>query len=311
MNLSSAIDGIIGLLLGCLHGMPETKPSVDRRRSPRPSARPSLTVYQTTATIAQAARFPSMAREARPRRMLPTGVGGQRAVTIQAQTSPDATLARARRAGAYHGRTTIMSQKIGLYGGSFNPIHNGHLIVARAVAERLDLERLIFLPSANPPHKETETLAASAHRAEMVRLAIEPEPAFEFSDFDLTRKGPSYTIDTVAHFRNESGAGVELCWIIGADSLVELPSWHRAGELVDQCRIVTAVRPGWTQIEWDKLLTPLSDKQLTRLQAGVVETPMIEISSSDIRQRVTRGRSIRYLVPNCVRAYVETHRLYR
>lgn len=204
-----------------------------------------------------------------------------------------------------------MARKIGLYGGSFDPIHNGHLIVARAVAERLGLDRVIFLPSAKPPHKETETLAAPAHRADMVKLAIEPEPAFEFSDFDLTREGPSYTIDTVAHFRNRFGADVELCWIIGADSLVELPAWHRVRELVDECRIVTAVRPGWTRIEWEKLLPPLSDDQLTRLQDGVVETPMIEISSSDIRQRVRQGRSCRYLVPDRVHAYVDTHHLYR
>ena len=204
-----------------------------------------------------------------------------------------------------------MAQQIGLYGGSFNPIHHGHLIVARAVVERLGLERMIFLPSARPPHKETEKLATPVHRAEMVKMALEGEPAFEFSDFDLTRKGPSYTIDTVAHFHHEFGMKAELSWIIGADSLVELSSWRRVGELVDACRIITAVRPGWKRIEGEELLTPLTDDQLARLKAGVVETPMIEISSSDIRRRISCEQSIRYLVPEPVHAYVEAHQLYR
>ena len=137
-----------------------------------------------------------------------------------------------------------MAERIALYGGSFNPIHSGHLIIARAVAEQLDLTRVILLPSKHPPHKQAEALLDAAHRAEMVRLAIPDEPLFEFSDFDLTRDGPSYTVETVAHFRKSLGAAVELFWIIGADSLAELSTWHRVCDLVDTCRIITAARPG-------------------------------------------------------------------
>lgn len=203
-----------------------------------------------------------------------------------------------------------MVRRVGLYGGSFNPIHHGHLIVARAVAERLRLDRVILLPSARPPHKGDRKLLDAPHRAAMVKLAIEGEPLFEFSDFDLTREGPSYTIDTVTHFGELLGPQVELHWIIGADSLADLTAWHRVSDLVDACRIVTAARPGWDAIDWTPLRTVLSDAQVAALQAGVLLTPQIDISSTDIRRRVREGRSIRYLAPEPVRSYIETHALY-
>lgn len=203
-----------------------------------------------------------------------------------------------------------MGKRIGLYGGSFDPIHCGHLIVARALTEALDLERTILLPSGRPPHKTGERLADAAHRAAMVKLAIEGEPLFEYSDYDLTRDGPSYTIDTVTHFRERLGSGAELCWMIGADSLAELTTWHRVSDLVDACRIVTAARAGSESIAWDQLGDTLSEAQITRLRADTLPTPLIEISATDIRRRVSAGRSIRYLVPDCVRKYIEEHRLY-
>jgi len=204
-----------------------------------------------------------------------------------------------------------MAQRVGLYGGSFNPIHNGHLIVARAVAERLHLDRVIMLPSARPPHKGDRQLLDAGHRAEMVRLAITGEPLFEFSDYDLTRDGPSYTIDTVTHFCELLGPHVELHWIIGADSLAELTTWYRVSELVEACRIVTAARPGWDTIDWTPLRKKLSDAQIAALQAGVLQTPRIDISSTDIRRRIREGQSIRYLVPDAVQQYIETRALYR
>jgi nicotinate-nucleotide adenylyltransferase len=204
-----------------------------------------------------------------------------------------------------------MAQRVGLYGGSFNPIHNGHLIVARAVAERLPLDRVVLLPSVRPPHKGDHKLLDAEHRATMVKLAIEGEPLFEFSDFDLTRVGPSYTVETVEHFREVLGAQVELHWIVGADSLAELTTWYRVPDLVDACRIVTAARPGWETIDWTALHTVLSDAQVAALKAGVLRTPCIDISSTDIRRRVLDGQSIRYLVPDAVCLYIERNALYR
>ncbi len=203
-----------------------------------------------------------------------------------------------------------MPQSIALFGGSFDPVHCGHLIVARCLAETLGLHRVILLPCARPPHKSAGTLADGDHRAAMVRAAIADEELFAFSDFDLRREGLAYTIDTVEHFRGEFGPGAKPAWIIGADSLSELTTWHRAGALVDACRIVTALRPGSEAINWAHLRATFSAEQITSLQNGVVSTPLIDISSTEVRRRVREGRSIRYLVPDTVREYIAAHRLY-
>ncbi|MBI1826459.1 MAG: nicotinate (nicotinamide) nucleotide adenylyltransferase [Planctomycetes bacterium] len=204
-----------------------------------------------------------------------------------------------------------MGQAIGLYGGSFNPIHFGHLISARAVAESRGLDRVIFLPGRTPPHKQCELMLDAEHRAEMVRLAIAGEPAFEFSDHDLRLDGPCYTIDTIEHFRNCLDKEAQLCWIIGADSLSELPTWHRATELIEQCEILTAFRPGWDQPDWERLERAFSSDLMKRLRSGVVSTPRIAISSTDIRTRIACGRSIRYLAPESVHDYIECNHLYQ
>lgn len=204
-----------------------------------------------------------------------------------------------------------MSQRVGLYGGTFDPIHVGHLIVARAVRERLELERVILIPSARPPHKPAVTLADAPHRLAMARLAVAHEPGLAVSDCELRRSGPSYTIDTVAEFRQSLGPDAEIVWIIGADTLGELASWHRVGELVDACRFVIAVRPGWETRDTSSLRGPLSDEQIDRLEASVIETPRIDVSATDVRQRIARGRSIRWLVPDSVRAYIAQHILYQ
>ena len=203
-----------------------------------------------------------------------------------------------------------MPVRIGIYGGSFNPVHVGHLIIARELRERLNLAEVFFLPSRNPPHKETRKLAEPQHRAEMVRLAIQGEQGFELDDFDLSRPGPCYTIDTVAHFRGRFPTS-ELCLLIGADSLMELPTWHRAAELIAQCTVITAARSGQPPLDLTNLERAFGKVQSARLLAGVVETPVIDISSTMIRERMAKGLSIRYLVPETVRTYIEANGLYR
>lgn len=202
-----------------------------------------------------------------------------------------------------------MGLRVALYGGSFNPIHHGHLMVARAVAEMRQLDRVVFLPSQHPPHKRPEGLMAAEHRAAMVRLAIAGEEILEFSDFDLNRPGPSYTIDTVLHFRSTLGSDAQLFWIIGGDSLAELTTWKQLPTLVDACQILTARRPGTDEVDWSVFHGVLSDQQVHRLQDGLVDTPMFDISSTDIRNRLHNGLSVRYMVPESVREYLWTHRL--
>jgi nicotinate-nucleotide adenylyltransferase len=198
-----------------------------------------------------------------------------------------------------------------LYGGSFNPVHNAHLIIARAAAEQLSVERTILIPSAAPPHKVGSDLAAPGHRLEMVRLAIADEPAFEVSDIELRREGPSYTLLTVEAFRQRLGPDVSLYWLIGGDTLPELHSWYHVGELVDLCRIVTAARPGFETPDFSPLFGCLSLGQIQRLREGILSTPRIDISATQIRTRVREGKSIRYLVPESVVEYIDHERLYR
>jgi len=214
---------------------------------------------------------------------------------------------------AHHGQWTIGRMRIGLFGGSFNPIHFGHLIAARAVAEATSIARVILLPSGRPPHKSGEGLISAGHRLAMARLAIDGESLFEVSDVDAVRAGPCYTIDTVAHFRGVYGGGTKLCWIIGLDSLAELDTWFRIGELVDACRIVTAQRPNAAVPELDaaRFRKVLTDAQIARLKCDMVMTPLIDISATEIRNRIAAGRSIRYMLPDAVIDYIEGNELYR
>jgi nicotinate-nucleotide adenylyltransferase len=203
-----------------------------------------------------------------------------------------------------------MTQRIGLYGGSFDPIHLGHLISARAIAEQLDLYRVILLPAAIPPHKQAVRLSAPEHRLAMLRLAIEDDPLFEVSEMELRRPGPSYTFDTVSHFRGQLGADAALFWIIGADSLPDLPGWYRIRDLVSAVSIVTACRPGASLPKLSDLASAVGDEHAAALLAQCVKTPQIDISATDIRCRAAAGRSVRYLVPDRVAAYLEMKGLY-
>jgi nicotinate-nucleotide adenylyltransferase len=203
-----------------------------------------------------------------------------------------------------------MPNGIALFGGTFDPIHHGHLIAARAVAERLDCERVVFIPAPNPPHKIGRDLSDAADRLEMVRLAIQGEPRFEVSDIEIRRPGPSFTVFTVQAYRQNIGPDVPLAWIVGGDSLPELHTWYRVDELVRLCRIVTAVRPGHETPDLSALRRRLSAEQIDQLVKDVLMTPPIDISSTEIRRRVREGRSVRYLLPDSAIEYITTHNLY-
>jgi nicotinate-nucleotide adenylyltransferase len=202
-------------------------------------------------------------------------------------------------------------ERILLFGGSFDPLHCGHLIVSRYVAEHMGLARIILIPSAAPPHKLDRVLSPATHRLAMCQAAAAEDPLFEVSDCELRRPGPNYTIHTIEHFRTTCGDAVEYCWLIGMDSLAELPTWHRAAELVEACTIITAARPGYADPVDTVLATCFSPAQVARLRRQIIAGPRIDISGTDIRARVATGRSIRYLVPEPVRKYIAEHSLYR
>lgn len=203
-----------------------------------------------------------------------------------------------------------MATRIGLYGGTFDPIHMGHLIVAESVADLARLDRVLFLPSADPPHKKAEGITSGEVRARMVQVAIEGNPRFALDRFDLDRSGPTFTIDAVRHFAGSLGAGVELAWLIGADSLADISTWRDAGDLIDSCEVLTAARPGWKEPDWRELSQELGELRVERLRRGVLATPLLDIAASEIRERVRGGRSIRYLVPDAVRRMIRDAGLY-
>ncbi len=205
-----------------------------------------------------------------------------------------------------------MSEQIVLLGGTFDPVHFGHLLTARAVAEKRGFERITFVPTASPPHK-AGPVASGADRLAMLELAIEGDPLFDICRLELTRTGPSYTLDTLQALRAQHGPDVRLSWIVGADMLEGLPSWHRVGDVLEIAEIIVAARPPW-QLKINSLLEKMSTQlpalKIDKIKNSMVVTPLIEISSSDIRRRADDGRTIRYLVPSSVDDYIRENNLY-
>ena len=205
-----------------------------------------------------------------------------------------------------------MAKGIVLFGGSFDPVHFGHLIAARAVAEQCGFARITLVPAAQAPHKGRMS-ASPADRLAMLRLAVEGDELFDICQAELRRPGTSYTFDTLAALRASHGEGVPLHWVIGADMLADLPHWHRAGEVLDLAQIVVAWRSPWHE-RMGQILKDLSAslgvEAAERLGRSVVKTPLIDISSAAIRHRLAGGRSIRYLVPEAVRRHILSLGLY-
>ena len=185
--------------------------------------------------------------------------------------------------------------RLGIFGGTFNPIHLGHLLLAETARETCSLDRVLFIPNRQPPHKRIRGLLPGVTRLAMVRLAIRHHPAFIASEIELTRQGPSYTIETAMRIRQHAPQA-QLFLLLGEDMLaVRWYAWERLKRL---CTVVIAHRPG----------------AIRRSRAAGLKwlpMPQLDISSSDIRARVQRGRSIRYLVPDAVERYIRQHRLYQ
>lgn len=206
---------------------------------------------------------------------------------------------------------TSQAPAVGLFGGSFDPIHFGHLISARSVAEHLGIDRIVLIPAAQPPHKTGRALASIEHRLQMTRLAVGDDPLFEVSDIEAHRPGPSYTIDTVIELGRRLPDSSALAWLIGADSLPELATWRRIADLLDRVRIVTMSRPVTGIPDMTGLVDLVGERTVARLLADRIDTPQIDISATSIRARVGRNQSVRYLVPDDLALYIDEHRLYR
>ena len=200
-----------------------------------------------------------------------------------------------------------MSRRIGILGGTFDPIHIGHLITAEIVRVSAALDEIIFIPAARPPHKENKGEAPAEDRLRMVQCAVEGNPSFSVSDIELKREGPSYTVDTIAVL-SEQLRDAELFFITGADAMNDLYRWHDPVRLLHSCTFIVAARQG-VELDESRLAEQFSPEQRSRIR--IVPTPHLEISSTVIRARVRAGRSIRYLVPRAVELYIEERGLYR
>ncbi len=197
--------------------------------------------------------------------------------------------------------------RLGLLGGTFDPIHIGHLSLAQAAQEELGLDQVLFIPAGNPPHKQGKPVTEAEHRLCMVELAVSGNPDFEVSTVDMARQGPSYTVDTLRQLRQVYPRHV-LVFIIGADSLLDIARWHKPREILAQCHVAAAERPGFDLARTEKAMGELYD--LHRERIHLFSAPLLEISSTRLRELCFEGRSIRYLAPDPVVDYIAQHRLY-
>jgi nicotinate-nucleotide adenylyltransferase len=205
-------------------------------------------------------------------------------------------------------------RRVGILGGTFDPVHYGHLVVAQQVREALELDRVFFVPAALPPHKLDEEVAPAADRVAMVELAIAGNSAFAMSAIELERQGPSYTVDTLDELAGEAArqrVAREFYFILSVEALAGLSTWHEPARLLELTRLAVVQRPGAplpNQIQLGGML-PGGAASIARVEC--VDTVPLAHSSSDVRARAISGRSIRYLVPPAVEAYIRDHRLYR
>jgi nicotinate-nucleotide adenylyltransferase len=218
-----------------------------------------------------------------------------------------------------------LSQRLGILGGTFNPIHYGHLAAAEEVRDRLKLDRILFIPSNLPPHKFEEEVPSAVQRLEMVRLATTDNPFFEPSDIEIHRGGRSYTIETIETLRR-TFPGAELYFITGLDSFFEIQTWHQWERLLTLCSFVVISRPGYHFADLAKIsFMEKAEHELARLdQGGLLQAvvrfaaftiyleriPLFDVSSTDIRSRVKAGMSIKYLLPEAIETYIIANKLY-
>lgn len=198
-------------------------------------------------------------------------------------------------------------RKIGIMGGTFDPIHIGHLVTAEAVRIEYGLEKVLFIPAGNPPHKQDFKVTPAMHRYIMTVMATYSNPCFCVLPIELERQGPSYTIDTVKELINLYGNQTEFYFITGADAIHDLPTWEQIDELITLCHFVGATRPGCIS-SLDNVIKRFG--ALGREKIHRLATPELEISSTDIRERVKNGRSIKYIVPESVENYILKEGLY-
>jgi nicotinate-nucleotide adenylyltransferase len=201
-----------------------------------------------------------------------------------------------------------MTARVAVFGGTFDPIHVGHLAAVQDAADTASFDRVLFVPNSHPPHKTHAPVSAAAHRVAMVRLSLENNPRFELSMVEFERDGPSYTLDTLRILRERLGSGTKLFFLTGCDALADLHTWHGPDQLLDEFQVVVMDRPTDGEVPWAAV-----EAHFPRIRdrIEIVHVAQFEISSEDIRRRVRIGRSIRYHVVPAVEQYIRDHGLYQ
>jgi nicotinate-nucleotide adenylyltransferase len=200
--------------------------------------------------------------------------------------------------------------RVGVFGGTFDPVHFGHLILAEQAREQGQLDQVWFIPAARPPHKREDELTRFDYRAEMLSLAIAGNPAFQILELEKERPGPSYTVDTLTELRRRTPAA-DFWLLIGSDTLEDLGSWHERQRVPELAGLLVMPRPGHAVPDVERARRELGVTLGAELRMHVLEVPQIDISSRDLRRRAAAGRSLRYLLPRAVEVYIREKHLYR
>ncbi|MGD0796066.1 MAG: nicotinate-nucleotide adenylyltransferase [Dehalococcoidales bacterium] len=197
--------------------------------------------------------------------------------------------------------------KLGVLGGTFDPVHLAHIAVAVAARDALELDRVILVPAGQPMSKVNQPITAAEHRLKMLRLAVKGKKGLEVSTIETERPGPSYTVDTVSDLKKQYGTKAQIFFILGCDSLAQLPEWREPARLAAMCRLVAVPRPGCTRPNMQAL-----EQKIPGITKSVIflDKPNIDISATDVRDAALRGKSIDHLVPGPVTDYIKEHKLY-
>jgi len=205
----------------------------------------------------------------------------------------------------------MTERAIALFGGTFDPIHLGHAGVAEAAAAQIGAEKLIFVPAKCSPLKGFSPRAGDEDRLTMITLAIAGRDNFAVSDCELKRPAPSYTLDTVRLFKREYGPETSIHWLLGADSIDDLVHWYKVRELIDECNLTTMQRAGYAPPDFERFIPMWGPERVAKLKRNVVQTPLIDISSTEVRRRLAAGEDVHGMLHPGVIEYIRRHELYR
>lgn len=209
------------------------------------------------------------------------------------------------------GRSKVKKKgiRLGIMGGTFNPIHHGHLVMAEEVRNKFELDKVIFVPTGTPPHKKSEELVSAQDRYLMTVLATMTNLCFEVSTIEIEREGVSYTIDTISEFKKVYGQETKIYFITGADAILSIFTWKDMDHLLESCEFIAATRPGYCLEELRTNIEAINPDYLKHIH--LVEVPGIAVSSTDVRERIRDNKPIKYLMPETVESYIIKNKLYQ